>query len=158
MKKLRLYLDTSIINFAIDNRDLEKNEITKKLLGEIRQGKYTAFISSVVITEIERCDNKEKRENLLKIIKDFSPEELIIDEEVQRLAKRYVEEGIIPVKYLDDARHIAVASVNDLDVVVSWNLEHIVKMKTEKEVGRINVFMRYRAIDIYSPQEIVENV
>ena len=112
MKKLRIYLDTSIINHAIDERNREKNEFTKKLIDEIKEGKYKAFISRVVIAEIERSE-EDKREKLLKVIKDINPEELVIDEEVQRLANKYVEEGVIPVKYIDDARHIAVATINE---------------------------------------------
>jgi len=73
------------------------------------------------------------------------------------LAREYIEKGIIPAKYEDDAFHIAVASVNDLDAIVSWNFTHIVKLKTKREVSGINALMGYKPIEICSPQEVVEN-
>ncbi len=51
-----------------------------------------------------------------------------------------MEEGVFPAKYENDAVHIAAASVNNLDLIISWNFEHIVKFKTKKEVTGINYF------------------
>lgn len=48
--------------------------------------------------------------------------------------------------------------MNDLDVIVSWNFEHIVKLKTKKAVTGINLLMGYREIEIYSPQEVIGDV
>ena len=76
----------------------------------------------------------------------------------QELSRKYIAQGIIPEKYEDDAFHIAIASVNDIDVILSWNFEHIVKLKTKRETVAINLLMGYKEIDIYSPLEVVENV
>ena len=57
----------------------------------------------------------------------------------------------------DDALHIAVASVNNLDVIVNWNFTHIVKLKTRREVAVINTLMGYKPIEICSPQEVIDN-
>lgn len=157
MKRVRIYLDTSIINFAVNQRDIGKNEITKRLIMEIKQGKYEAFISELVSAEIEKA-SRELAIKLRSVIKEIVLEELLVDEEVNALADKYIEQRIIPVKYANDAMHIAVASVNDLDIVVSWNFEHMVKHKTRVEVAGINTFMGYRSIDICSPEEVVEDV
>jgi hypothetical protein len=66
-------------------------------------------------------------------------------------------EGIIPQKYRTDGLHIAIATVNDLDMIISMNFQHIVKRKTIKMTGNINTLKGYHAIDIYSPMEVVEN-
>lgn len=110
-----------------------------------------------VIREINRVD-REKAIKLRDLIKRINPEELIIDDESQALAKRYIEHTVIPARYEDDALHIAVASVNNLDVVVSWNFTHIVKLKTKREVIGINTLMGYKPIEICSPWEVIENV
>lgn len=157
MRQFKIYLDTSIINFAVDDRNPKEKEVTLKLIEEIKQGRYEVFISDVVIFEIKRAD-KERAEQLAKVIKDINPEQLVIDDEVRVLASKYMEEGVIPAKYENDAIHIAVASVNNLDLIVSWNFEHIVKFKTKKEVTGINSFMGYKDIEIYSPREVVEDV
>lgn len=52
--------------------------------------------------------------------------------------------------------HIAVASINNLDAIISWNFAHIVKLKTKKEVVGINAISGYKEIDIYSPWEVIE--
>jgi hypothetical protein len=80
---------------------------------------------------------------------------LEIDEEVKELADRYISAGIIPEKYRNDALHIAVAVVNDLDVIISWNLEHIVKLKTKLGVEGVNILLGYKTIEIMTPEEVI---
>ena len=157
MKKLKIYLDTSVINFALDKRDIEKNKITLQFLEEIKAGKHEVFISDLVIAEINKAP-QEIAVRLRDVIKSIELEELNVNEEVESLAEKYIEQNVIPTKYANDAIHIAVASVNGLDVVVSWNFEHMVKHKTRVEVMGINTFIGYKAIDICPPQEVVENV
>lgn len=157
MKKLKVYLDTSIINFAVDDDNPEGKRITLEMFDEIKKGEYEIFISGMAILEINRAP-QEIAEKLWNIIRDLNPEELALNDEVEALADKYIEEGIIPAKYRNDALHIAAATINGLDVIVSWNFEHIVKLKTKREVAGINVFMGYREIDIYSPLEVVGNV
>ena len=75
-------------------------------------------------------------------------------EEVETLAQHYVREKVIPSKYIADALHIAIASIHNIPVLVSWNFEHIVKHKTRVEVNRINKSFKFPGIDICSPQEV----
>lgn len=60
----------------------------------------------------------------------------------------------MPEKFINDALHIAIATVNGIDTVVSWNLEHIVKLKTIVEVNKINLKNGYKQIFIVTPEEI----
>jgi predicted nucleic acid-binding protein len=154
MKKLRFYFDTSILNFALAEDVPKEKEVTLKLLEEVNLGIYQAHISEVVLGEIERAP-EEKAKVLLELIRKYPLENLSVTEEIRNLARRYIQEGIIPQKYEDDALHIACASVNDLDAIISWNFEHIVKLKTKREVVGINVLLGYKEIDIYSPWEVV---
>ena len=156
MKRLSLYFDTSIFGFAVAEGVPREKEVTLKLFDEVRSGKYEVFISEVVSMEINKAP-KEVAIRLSDLIEELNPERLAVDENTQALAKRYVKEGIIPVKYGDDALHIAVASVNNLDVIVSWNFTHIVKVKTKREVTGINALLGYKEIEIYSPWEVVES-
>lgn len=156
LKKLRFYFDTSILNFALADDVPKEKEATLKLLGEVNFGIYEANISEVVLGEIERAP-EEKDKALLELIRKYPLENLSVTEEIRNLARRYIQEGIIPKKYEDDALHIACASVNNLDAVISWNFEHIVKLKTKREVVGINVLLGYKEIDIYSPWEVVRS-
>lgn len=157
MKILRLYFDTSIFSFAIASDVPKEKEITLKLLEEIEKSKCEVFISEVVIREINRA-KAEKAVKLRDVVKKLNPVELVLDNNSQSLAKEYIKQAVIPVKYEDDAFHIAIASVNNLDVIVSWNFTHIVKLKTKREVVGINTLMGYKPIEICSPWEVVEDV
>lgn len=155
-KKLKLYFDTSVFNFAFANDTLDKKVVTLKLFEEVKNNKYDVYISTVVLREIHEAQ-REKGEKLINLIKDVQPFELEFDTECYELAYEYIKRGIIPDKYEDDAFHIAVASVNNLDAVISWNFKHIVKLKTKKEVSGTNLLMGYKEIEIYSPMEVIEN-
>jgi predicted nucleic acid-binding protein len=160
MRKLALYLDTSVISFALaeDISDDDRN-ITLKLIEEINKGRHEGFISDVVIRELGNTPDEVKREKLLKLVDntDFN-EILLVDEEVDRVADKYIEEGIIPAVYRDDALHIALAGAKGLDILVSWNFKHLVKHKTRIEVAGVNTLLGYKPIDICTPWEVIEDV
>ena len=79
------------------------------------------------------------------------------NDEAVRIANLYIKEQIIPFKYGMDGMHIALATVNDLDMIISMNFQHIVKRKTKIGTGNINALNGYRIVEIYSPMEVVEN-
>ena len=154
-RPLKLYLDTSIFNFAISTQDVpHEKEITLKFLDSIKQGIFLGYVSVIVLREINDAPPK-KQDDLLKLMEQFELETLPRTAEVDLLAERYVQEKIIPLKHMDDALHIAIASVHNLDVIASWNFEHLVKMKTRREVQAVNALMGYKGVEICSPQEIM---
>ena len=89
-------------------------------------------------------------------MEQIEPEELLVTEDVAALADRYIEAKIIPANKRNDAVHIAVATFHNLDVIVSWNFEHMVKLKTRRGVPAINTLMDYKGIEICSPLEMIE--
>ena len=160
MRKLALYLDTSVISFAL-SEDISDDDrgITLKLIEEINKGRYEGFISDVVIRELGSTRDSAKRDKLLKLVSDMELNDvLFVDEETDRLADKYIEEGIIPAVYRDDALHIALTSVKGLDILVSWNFKHLVKHKTRIETAGVNMLLGYKAIDICTPWEVIEDV
>lgn len=159
MRKLALYLDTSVISFALseDVSDDDRN-ITLKLIEEINKGRYEGFISDVVIRELGSTRDAVKRGKLLKLVENMKINEVLaVDEESDRVADKYIEEGIIPAVYRDDALHIALTSVEGLDILVSWNFRHLVKHKTRVEVTGVNTLLGYKPIDICTPWEVIED-
>jgi hypothetical protein len=77
-----------------------------------------------------------------------------ITNEAMDLASEYVKRGVIPARYHPDAEHIAVASVFGFDVLTSWNLSHIVRLKTKRLVRIINEEFSYPVPEIVRPDEI----
>jgi len=145
LRKLELYLDTSVPNAYFDKKNPDRQEITKRFWPKLSE--YQVFISDLVIKEIKATKEEKLRNKLIKIVEDF--ESLSAEsEEIKALSEEYVSRGIIPVKHIEDAVHIAVTTVNSLDILVSWNFEHIVKLKTKREVNAINVLLGYNQIEI----------
>jgi len=147
-KLLKLYLDTSIPNGYFDHRNLNRQRITREFW--LKLSEYQVFISDIVIDEIKATGDKNRKQDLLKLVKTFECLSTN-DNEIKTLAEEYVVRGVIPVKYIEDALHIAVATVNSLDILISWNFEHIVKLKTKREVNVINVLLGYGEIEIIEP-------
>ena len=118
-KPLKVYVDTSIFNFAVSTQNVPREkETTLKLLLQIKAGKFLPYISQVTLDEIRRA-GEEKRNELIKVVEQMSPEELSVTEEAVILANRYIESKIIPANERNDALHIAVATVHNLDVIVT---------------------------------------
>lgn len=153
MIKQKFYLDTSVFNFLLAEDEPIKRKITQELFKKLPDfGEI--YISDIVSLEVLESSSPI-RERLIAVINKQEPTILSIDEEIRELAEEYIRAGIIPAKYRDDALHIAVAVVNRLDVVVSWNFEHIVKLKTKREVNGLNLMLGYKEIEIVSPEEVI---
>ena len=155
MRIPRIYLETTMFNFYID-KDRDAHADTVKLFKEILSGKYKAYTSTYVTDELEAAA-EPKRAQMMKLINDYNITVLAPNEEAATLAKVYIANGIIPEKYQADGLHIAIASVNSLDMIISMNFQHIVKRKTKLATGNINVLNGYKSIEILSPMEVVEN-
>jgi len=155
MIKQKVYLETTLFNFYIDESRGKYHADTVSLFEEIAAGKYDAYTSGFVIEELEEAD-KEKCDMMLGLIPKYGITILPKNDEADRLADIYIAEGMIPKKYRMDAVHIAYATVNDLDTIISLNFEHIVKRKTIIMTEAINIMNGHHAVEIYSPAEVVE--
>jgi len=156
MRRLKVYIETTLYNFYVDEDRGFAHESTVALFKDIAAGKYEAFTSDYVIDELERA-SEEKREKMMKLITRYNISVLNYNDEAEVLAKKYIAEGAIPATHKTDALHIAVATVNDLEMIISMNFEHIVKRKTKFVTGNINVLNGYRAIEILNPMEVIDN-
>jgi hypothetical protein len=155
MRTPKIYLETTIFNFHADKERFAHAD-TVRLFKEIAEGRYLAYTSRSVIEELERAP-AEKRGKMINLIAEYGILILEHNDEAERLADTYVAEGVIPLKYRMDALHVAIAAVNDLDMIISMNFQHIVKRKTIKMTANINTLNGYHAVEIYSPMEVVEN-
>jgi hypothetical protein len=83
-------------------------------------------------------------------------ENLLITDEAMDLAGRYVRDGVIPARYRDDAVHVALAVLNNLDVVVTWNMKHLANVRRIEGINRTNLAMRLPLIRIHTPEEVID--
>ena len=149
---MKIYLETSVINFLYAEDSPEKMKITKEFFNIIDE--YEVFISDIVLLEIEQA-SEQKKELLLSIINKYKIRALESSEQVEKLADVYVNEGIIPKKYHNDALHIAIATKYKMDAIVIWNLTHIVKFKTKFQVKNLNTKLKEKDVIICTPEEMV---
>jgi hypothetical protein len=156
MRAPKIYLETTIFNFYVDEDRGFAHESTVALFKEIASGKYEAFTSTYVIDELEQAP-AEKRDKMMRLIAEYNVSVLTYSDEAKMLGDIYVAEGIIPSKYRTDGLHIAIAAVNDLDIIISMNFQHIVKRKTKFATANVNALNGYRAIEISNPMEVIED-
>ena len=156
MKVPKIYLETTVFNFLFADDAPEKKADTIKLFKEIKDGKYRPYTSDAVLEELGKAP-KEKFDRMFALIAQYSMITLPISEDIKRLATVFIREGVIPEKYPTDALHIAAATVNDLDYIVSYNFKHIVKVKTITMTESINLRENYKRIGIYSPTEVIDD-
>ena len=145
MRKLKIYMETTLFNYYFDE-DREAHADTVRLFEKIAAGKYEAFTSGAVITELADAP-----------VEKYAMTVLPVTAEAEKLADIYVAEGIIPQKYRTDGVHIAVSAVNDLDMVVSLNFRHIVKHRTILATEKINVLNGWRSVHIREPMQVVDH-
>jgi len=151
-----IYLETTIFNFPFADDAPQYKSDTLQLFAEIKAGKFRPFTSEYVTRELEAATDP-MREDRLRLIKEYDVEVLPASDETKNLAMAYIKAGVIPQAYGTDGFHIAAATVNGLDFIVSLNFRHIVKRKTIEEAELINFREGYKKIGIYSPAEVIDN-
>lgn len=149
MKIPRIYIDTSVIGGCFDD---EFNVWSNALFDDLRKGLFKPMISSVVVEEIEGALEvvRKQYDELLKIgVSILTP-----DKQSFELIRHYEEHEIIPIQFRNDMLHIAVATIAEADILVSWNFKHIVRYDKIQQFNAVNIENGYRAIAIYSPREV----
>ena len=144
-----------MFNYYFD-KDRDAHPDTVRLFEEIAEGGYDAYTSKYVVAELESAPNVDKRNKMLDLIPKYGLTILKPEAKVLELAAVYVAEGVTPADHLTDALHIAISSVNDMDIILSLNFKHIVSKITEEMTGNINIRNGYRRVDIRPPMEVVK--
>ena len=63
---------------------------------------------------------------------------MTLDKDSDTLANVYIKEKIIPIKKIEDAQHIAIATCNQIDILVSWNFKHLANIQKQIAVKVVN--------------------
>jgi predicted nucleic acid-binding protein len=142
------------LNYAFATHIPEHREASVALLDKARAGRVHGYISDVVLGEVARAP-AQKRAELENLISASNLGILDTTERAVHLAQKYIDEGIFPGRYVNDALHVAVAVVNNLDCVISWNFRHIVRPTTRRRVNAANRLLGYPEIEIASPEEVL---
>lgn len=153
----RVYVETSVVSYctARPSRDLMvagHQEATRELWPRLT-AEYETYISALVYEEVRKGDLDQAKLRI-EAIKPFRM--LDTDEESRVLAEKIVEGKGIPEEYPEDALHVAVAAVNGIDVLVTWNFAHLNNPFTRMLVRQIVENEGYVCPEICSPEELLE--
>jgi len=146
----RIYVDTSVVGGFFDE---EFRNPTQKLFQRLENDEVRFVISDLLELELMQAP-KHVNELLLNYQKDRF-ERVELTKEILTLADRYISEKVVGPTSLEDCRHIALATVNRVDVLASWNFKHIVNLDRIKGYNSVNLKLGYSAIEIRTPQELV---
>jgi len=131
----------------------EGSEEKPLLDAELTAGSWDGYISALVLEEVSRAHDSVRRR--IATVLDKSPVTVLDEsEESVALAQAYIAAGAIPSDFEDDARHVAIATLNDINVIVSWNFRHMVNIERKRRINSVNLREGCPLIDIVSPWEI----
>jgi predicted nucleic acid-binding protein len=144
----RIYIDTSVFGGHFDE---EFSEHTIPLFDRIKSGEFIILYSTVTQDELE--DAPEKVKELVKSLRADLTEFIETTDEAVDLATEYITEKVVGPTNYADCLHIALATINRADFLVSWNFQHIVNIERIRGYNSINIKNGYKQLEIRSPRE-----
>jgi predicted nucleic acid-binding protein len=150
VSKLRVYVDTSVVGGCFEE---EFAEWSNALFQKARDGEVVILVSSVLIDELTRSPERVRAviDDLPKHAKAVIPQ----SEEIERLHALYIAYKVVGPASANDARHVASATVAKANVLVSWNMSHLVHYDKIWKYNAVNQIENYQRIEIRTPQEVV---
>lgn len=149
MKALRVYFDTSVIGGCLDNEFATES---LRLVQAVQQEKMVMLLSEIVSAELRNAPTVVQQ--ILDSIPQSAIEQVELTAEIVELAEAYLTAGVVTEKSLNDAIHVAAATVARADAIVSWNFKHIVRLDKMKKYNQINLLNGYGILTIVSPREV----
>ena len=148
---MRIYVDTSVFGGCFDT---EFETWSVQLIELFRIGKYKAVISEVSEFELKLAPTKVK--DILNSIPSKNLEIAKLTDESKELAEHYMKEKIVTRKSLADTQHIAIATIQQVDLLVSWNFKHIVNYDKIRLYNAVNLKYGYKILEIRNPRDLTD--
>ena len=146
----RIYTDTSVIGGCLDE---EFRAHSRRLIDGFVRGDFTLVLSELTVRELEPAPAAVR--DVLAEVPEAHIEAVRLTAKADELARRYLAEGILPANMVADAQHIALASIANVDVLVSWNFRHVVNLARIHAYHGVNARLGYPLIEIRSPREVL---
>jgi predicted nucleic acid-binding protein len=148
--KQRIYIDTSVVGGYFDE---EFKEDTYSLFQRLQNDEVTFVVSDLLELELINAPT-----NVRELLYNYTADKFIrveLTEEAIGLADAYISEKVVGKTSLEDCRHIALATINKVDVLASWNFKHIVNLDRIKGYNSVNLRLGYQMIEIRSPKDLI---
>lgn len=148
---MKVYLDTSVISALFDKQNPERRSLTESFFSGMKD--FEPYISEITVAEIQKTPDSALRQKMIEVISLFSI--ISLSDEVEELTKKYIYHGAVSKEYREDAYHVAIATLNEMDCFLSWNFKHIVRRKTRDIVRMVNSLNNLKSIEIMTPAELL---
>ena len=148
--KQRLYIDTSVFGGYFDD---EFAEFTRPLFNRFQNGEFRLIFSTVTQDELNPAPEKVKA--LVRNLKVENTDFIETNDEAVELATQYIVEKVVGQTSFADCLHIALATVNRADYLISWNFKHIVNVQRIRGYNSINIKNGYKELEIRSPRDFM---
>ena len=149
MRQLRIYLDTSVIGGCLD---VEFAADSQRVIDAVKNRFCVMLLSDLVISELINAPASVR--DILQSLPDGVIEEVELTAEILQLRDAYLEAGVVGLRSINDAGHVAAATVARADAIVSWNFKHIVRLDKMRAYNQINLLNGYGILTIVSPREV----
>ena len=154
--KRRVYLETTIASYltARPSRDLiigAHQELTIEWWAQHRQ-RFEVFISDLVLQEAARGDQIAAAKRLAEL---SGIAVLETTEEARELARQFVDRGLIPQKAVEDAFHVAIATAQGMDFLLTWNCRHIANAEIIERLQSLCEDLGYEMPTLCTPEQLM---
>ncbi len=148
--KLRLYLDTSVFSALFDDRAPDRRALTEEFWTALPN--YDHSTSELAVEELRQTADLQLRASMESMLADFRI--IPVTDEMRSLADQYILAEAFTRTMLNDAVHVAAATLSRQDVLVSWNFKHLVNRRRRATVCGVNTREGLPVLDILSPPEL----
>lgn len=139
---MRIYIDTSVVGGFYDK---EFDEATREFFKKVKKGEIVLVVSELLQAELLRAPDNVR--NHLDKYSKKQIQRVELTQEAKILADRYIAEQVVGATSKADCQHIAIATINKVDVLVSWNFKHIVNLKRIRGYNSVNLKNNYTMLE-----------
>ena len=132
---------------------MEFEGASRQLMDMFTRGEALLVLSDLTLLELQEAPADVQ--TVLKKVPEKHREYVELTEEATILAQHYIDTEVIGAAKRVDAQHIAIATINRVEVLVSWNFRHIVNLQRIRGYNSVNLLQGYPLLEIRTPEEVV---
>ncbi len=151
---MKLYLETTVPNFLFTVQAPEKRHVTEIFFEWLRLSEHQVFCSEIAFEELNQAP-EGKRGKLLRAMSDLEPSILQVTPQAADLCRFYLDAGILPPRYYNDAIQVALCSCHEMDFLVTWNMRLMANVFRQEKINRANLEFGLSAIKIVTPEHLI---
>jgi predicted nucleic acid-binding protein len=147
---MKIYADTSVFGGVFDE---EFSEPSKEFFAEVSRGRFQLIVSAIIQSEVVAAP-----EVVRQLFERYLPAATIVEVSDKALGLRdaYLDAGILTSRSSNDAMHVALATISECALIVSWNFRHIVHFDKIPKFNAVNALHGYQSIGIFSPSQVID--